>query len=201
MSDWTTEYDSGGVDQNVYAIYRSQSTGRVWNGAAMVTWDDADIATYDVAATFAGGDLYTHAIPALPADDTYVGRARVRAGATPATTDSQLGDPFRFAWDGSDVTAPSDQAGSNLTTTTTVVSSTVDLSALADYSWAEIAVAAKQAMVKAAVGGQNLSINGRSIGRISIKDATDLYNLATSMIANESDDGGGMALVQFGNPY
>lgn len=113
--DWTTEYLSAGVDQNVYAIYRSQSTGKVWDGADMVTWDDADIADYDVPSVFAGGDLYGHAIPAdLPAGDTYLGRAYVRAGVAPATDDNRVGEEFPFAWDGSaasDAPGPGTPAG------------------------------------------------------------------------------------------
>ena len=73
------------------------------------------------------------------------------------------------------------------------------LSALADYSWADIKKAAKHAMVTAAVGGGTLSLNGRTIGRISIKDAKLLYELAEQMTQEEDvESAGGIALVQYG---
>ena len=75
----------------------------------------------------------------------------------------------------------------------------IDTSALTEYSWADIQKAAKQAMITAAVGGSNYAINGRSFGRISIKEAKELYELATQMIADEStESGGGIALVRYG---
>jgi hypothetical protein len=76
----------------------------------------------------------------------------------------------------------------------------IDLSALTDYSWADIAVAAKTAMVTSALGGNNLSINGRTIGRISIDEAIRLYDLASQMVASEAagESGGGNILVRFG---
>jgi hypothetical protein len=77
-----------------------------------------------------------------------------------------------------------------------------DLSTLTDYAWSDIAKAAKHAMVTAALGGENLIINGRTIGRISISDALELYNAATAVAEAEEaasgDSGGGTALVQFG---
>jgi hypothetical protein len=73
------------------------------------------------------------------------------------------------------------------------------LSALTDYSWSDIMKAAKHAMVTAALGGQNLSIGGRAIGRISIEDAKKLYELAQQMVNDETtESSGGTALVQFG---
>lgn len=77
----------------------------------------------------------------------------------------------------------------------------VDPTQLADYSWADIQKAAKAAMVAAAVGGSSLSINGRSIGRISVADARALYDTATEMLLLESGEApGGAALVQFRDP-
>lgn len=74
----------------------------------------------------------------------------------------------------------------------------IDLSSLTDYAWSDIAKAAKHAMVQAAVGGNMLSINGRSIGRISIDEAKKLYELAIQMQADEaSDTSGGIALIQY----
>lgn len=75
----------------------------------------------------------------------------------------------------------------------------IDLSTLTDYAWADIAVAAKHAMVSAAVGGGTLTIDGRTIGRISIEQAKVLYEMATEQVAIEDvDSGGGTALVQYG---
>jgi hypothetical protein len=75
----------------------------------------------------------------------------------------------------------------------------VDTSLLTDYTWAQIKLAAKHAMVSAAVGGGTLTINGRSIGRITISDAKKLYEMAVEAENDEStDSGGGIALVQYG---
>jgi len=75
----------------------------------------------------------------------------------------------------------------------------IDLSSLTDYSWSDIKKAAKHAMVSAAVGGGTLSINGRTLGRISITEAKTLYELAEQMLADESNDsGGGTALIRYG---
>ncbi len=78
----------------------------------------------------------------------------------------------------------------------------IDVSTLTDYSWSDIAKAAKTAMITAALGGDELTINGRHIARITIDDAKTLYELATNMTAVEEaaacDGGGGVALVQFG---
>lgn len=76
----------------------------------------------------------------------------------------------------------------------------VDTTLLTDYTWAQIKLAAKHAMVSAAVGGGELRMpDGRSIGRISIKDAKTLYEFADQMSNDESTESpGGLALVQFG---
>jgi len=77
----------------------------------------------------------------------------------------------------------------------------IDVSTLTDYAWSDIAKAAKTAMITAALGGGQLTINGRSIGRISIKDAQALYELAQAQVeaaaAGESVGGGGNVLVKF----
>ena len=76
----------------------------------------------------------------------------------------------------------------------------VDTTLLTDYTWAQIKLAAKHAMMSAAVGGNELRMqDGRSIGRISIAEAKALYELADAMDAAESDESpGGIALVQYG---
>jgi hypothetical protein len=73
----------------------------------------------------------------------------------------------------------------------------LDLSTLTDYAWSDIAKAAKQAMVTAALGGSQLVINGRTISRITIGEAKDLYQLAMEMSNVEAGDDG-TALVQWG---
>jgi hypothetical protein len=75
----------------------------------------------------------------------------------------------------------------------------VDTSQLTDYTWAQIKLAAKHAMVSAAVGGSTLTIAGRTLGRISISEAKALYELATQMEQDELNGAtGGTALVQYG---
>lgn len=76
----------------------------------------------------------------------------------------------------------------------------IDLTTLTDYTWAQVKLAAKHAMVRAAVGGATLTINGRSFGSIAIDDAKKLYDFATQMEADEAegDNGGGNALVRIG---
>jgi hypothetical protein len=75
----------------------------------------------------------------------------------------------------------------------------IDVDALTDFTWAQIKVAAKHAMVRAAVGGATLSINGRSFGSISITEAKLLYETADQMEQDETaESAGGIALVQFG---
>jgi len=74
----------------------------------------------------------------------------------------------------------------------------LDLSTLADYSWSDIAKAAKVAMVNSALGGNQLTINGRVITRITIAEAKSLYTLATEQVAMESagSSGAGNVLVR-----
>lgn len=78
----------------------------------------------------------------------------------------------------------------------------VDLSLLTDYTWTQIKLAAKHAMVQAAVGGSSLAINGRQISRISIEEAKKLYNLAAEMetIEGGDSDATGIALIEFREP-
>ena len=78
----------------------------------------------------------------------------------------------------------------------------IDLTQLTDYSWSDIAKAAKHAMVSAAVGGDTLTMpDGRAIGRISIDEAKKLYQFATEQAQADAAgaNGGGIALAQFGD--
>ncbi len=75
----------------------------------------------------------------------------------------------------------------------------IDASQLTEYTWAQIATAAKVAMISAAIGGANYTINGRSFGRITVSEATKLYEFAIQMQTDESNDSpGGLALVRYG---
>lgn len=75
----------------------------------------------------------------------------------------------------------------------------IDVTQLTDYAWSDIAKAAKTAMMSAALGGSELTINGRRIGRITIAEAKVLYDMAQTEIANENpDSSGGIALVKYG---
>lgn len=77
----------------------------------------------------------------------------------------------------------------------------IDVSTLTDYAWADIAKAAKGAMMSAALGGGVLTINGKTIQRISVEDAEKLYDLSQKMIAIEQagTTGLGNVLVRWGS--
>lgn len=75
----------------------------------------------------------------------------------------------------------------------------IDTSSLTDYTFAQIKLAAKAAMMSAALGGSSISIGGRVIGRITPDEARKLYDWATQMEADENTlSPGGTALVQYG---
>jgi hypothetical protein len=75
----------------------------------------------------------------------------------------------------------------------------LSLSALGDPTWEELKRAAKYAMVTAALGGNNLTINGRTVGRVTIDQAKTLYDFAVEQIVAESAgaNGSGNVLVEF----
>lgn len=74
----------------------------------------------------------------------------------------------------------------------------IDVSQLTDYSWADIAKAAKTAMLSAALGGAQLQINGRIIQRITVNEATQLYELAVRQMTNDANPSdGGIILAVF----
>ena len=75
----------------------------------------------------------------------------------------------------------------------------IDTTLLTDYTWAQIKLGAKHAMLSAAVGGSALTIKGRTIGRITIAEATRLYNFADEMEQIEGNgESGRNVLVEFG---
>jgi hypothetical protein len=74
----------------------------------------------------------------------------------------------------------------------------IDTTQLTDYSWSDIAKAAKTAMLTAAVGGSELRMpDGRFIKRMTVAEAKELYQVATEMTNVESSEGGGIALLEF----
>lgn len=78
----------------------------------------------------------------------------------------------------------------------------IDVSALTDYAWSDIAIAAKHAMITAAMGGGELRMSdGRMIKRLTIDEAKALYALATESAAAEAagESGGGIVLVRRGS--
>lgn len=79
--------------------------------------------------------------------------------------------------------------------------SSAGITALTDYSFSEIKKACKVAMISGALGGATLAINGRTIGRYSLKELKDLYQWADELEQVDGTDTGGLhALVQFGEP-
>jgi hypothetical protein len=74
----------------------------------------------------------------------------------------------------------------------------IDATTLTEYTWPQIATAAKVAMMNAAVGGTTLTIDGRTLGRITISEAKLLYETAQEQIALDGDMSGGIALIQWG---
>lgn len=77
----------------------------------------------------------------------------------------------------------------------------VDTTLLTDYTFAQIKLAAKHAIMTNAVGGNELRMSdGRVIARVSLKEATDLYVWADTMTALDGDENGGVVLGGFGEP-
>jgi hypothetical protein len=85
---------------NLYAILRNLATGTVYDGTTtLATWDNADIADYDVPLASLGGDAYGLTLPANLPSGNYVAAIYVRAGATPALTDVKIPDEWEFETD------------------------------------------------------------------------------------------------------
>lgn len=91
-----------GVSGN-YSMIRSLTTGKVWNGSAMVTWNVANWLTYNVAAPEdTGSGAYIITIPgALPAD-LYQAVLYTPVGGSPASGDSAV-QTDEYVWDGSNL--------------------------------------------------------------------------------------------------
>ena len=75
--------------------------------------------------------------------------------------------------------------------------SSADIAALTDYSFSEIKKAAKQAMINCALGGSTLTIQGRTISRVTLEDARRLYDWADAQEQLSGDANGGRALITF----
>lgn len=75
---------------NIYAVLRN-SAGEVWNGSTFVTYATANLGDYDLAMTEQGtaSRFYAVAMPAV-AQGTYSVVAFVRAGGSPAETDTPI---------------------------------------------------------------------------------------------------------------
>jgi hypothetical protein len=95
-----------GAGASLYAVIRKTSDDSVWNGTAFETWADANIATYDIALTDRGGDVYDADFPVTIAAGDYSVDYYERAGATPATDDLRLGGT-QLHWDGQSATSAS----------------------------------------------------------------------------------------------
>lgn len=75
----------------VYFLLRN-TTGSIWNGSSFVTYVDADIANYDIAATEQGtaSGYFVGTMPGVAAG-VYNVVAKQRAGGSPAVTDFSIG--------------------------------------------------------------------------------------------------------------
>lgn len=67
----------------------------------------------------------------------------------------------------------------------------INVSLLVDYSWSDIAKAAKTAMITTALGGRSLHIDGKEITRITPAEAKELYEFATLQAINDASPGDG----------
>lgn len=90
----------------IYAVARLvNSPYSVWDGANLVAWVDANIASYDVALTERGGDMWAAAVPATLPVGTYSISYNLQAGGSPAITDTQVGRQV-LQWNGAALVPP-----------------------------------------------------------------------------------------------
>jgi hypothetical protein len=104
-------YPSAGVDQGIYARWVSMTTGRVWNGSAMVAIVEANVATYGVVATFLGLDNYRHTVPSSLQQDSYRVESYLTTGGVQTANDIKLPEVLEFAWD--EITLSAWESGSS----------------------------------------------------------------------------------------
>lgn len=89
-------------EANLYVILRRSSDADVWNGSAFVSWDTDDLASYALALSSRGGDVYQGDFP-TPDPAIAAGKYRVlyyqRAGETPLDDDLLLSTRSLY-WNG-----------------------------------------------------------------------------------------------------
>lgn len=89
----------------VYSIIRSLSDLKVWNGTSFETWNNSNIATYDIPLSSAGGDLYAADFPSsITTNSIYRVLYYEQAGGSPAITDLLLATDEGI-WDGTNLTS------------------------------------------------------------------------------------------------
>lgn len=92
---------------SVYVIIQEAATGKAWNGSAFEVWADANLATYDIALSSLGGDLYGVDFPAdIPAHTQFRATYYSMAGAAPSSSDTLLHSQTGI-WDGNEIIDPS----------------------------------------------------------------------------------------------
>ncbi len=97
------------ASSSVYAIIRRQSDAYVWNGSGFVSWDDDDIATYDIPLTDLGGDLYGADFPTAIGVGQYLTFFYLQAGGSPSITDVLLTRKWQ-TWTGASLEDPGEIA-------------------------------------------------------------------------------------------
>lgn len=90
----------------IYATIRKLTDGTVWNGTALETWSDANIALYAVALASLGGDYYAADFPSAITPDNYHVTYYQQLGGSPAISDTILGSVDLY-WNGKAATSTS----------------------------------------------------------------------------------------------
>lgn len=76
--------------------------------------------------------------------------------------------------------------------------SSSDIATLTSFSWAEIKVAALNAIASGLLGGTSLKINDREVALVSPEEAQRIYQWADAMEQIEAT--GNTAVARFGDP-
>lgn len=76
----------------------------------------------------------------------------------------------------------------------------IDTTLFTDFTWAQIKLGVKHSLMSSFAGGVNLTIAGRSIGRVPVERAKEIYVWADTMEALDGDANGGIILGGFGEP-
>lgn len=90
----------------LYVIIRRVSDNKVWQTttSTFVTWNNSNVANYDVALTDQSGDFYSANFPSGITAGRYRANYYYQAGGSPATTDDLLKSESLY-WNGSVVSA------------------------------------------------------------------------------------------------